>query len=50
MLTFNVLFMVVAVLLIRDSSTRAQDLLEALDAQGFVQVPIILIFWASSPP
>lgn len=49
MLTFNVLLVVVVVLLVGYSSTRAEDLLEALDAQGFIQVPIILLFRARSP-
>lgn len=49
MLTFNVLLMVVVVLLVRYHSSRAEDLLEALDAQSFVQVPIILLFRARSP-
>lgn len=48
MLTFDVLLVVVVVLFIRYSS-GAEDLLEALDAQSFVQVPVILLFRARSP-
>lgn len=36
--------MVGVVLLVRYDRRRAQDLLEALDPQGFVQVPVILFF------
>lgn len=48
-LTFNVLLMVVVMLLIRYHSSRAEDLLKALDPQSFVQVPIVLLFNARSP-
>lgn len=48
-LTFNVFVMVNVVLLIRHGSSRREDLLEALDTQGFIQVPIILLFWARRP-
>lgn len=49
MLTFNVLLVVVVVLLIRYGCSRAEDLLEALDPQGFVQVPFIVLFRVRSP-
>lgn len=49
MLTFDVLLVVAVVLLIRHRGGRAQDLLETLDAQSFVQVPVILFFTARSP-
>ena len=49
MLTFDVLLVVAVVLFIRHRGGGAQDLLETLDAQSFVQVPVILLFTARSP-
>jgi len=48
-LTFNVLLVVVMVLFIRDGCCGVEDLLEALDPQGFVQVPFILFFRVQTP-
>ena len=42
--------MVVAVLVVRDNGGRAQDLLEALDAQGLVEVVFILLFLGPRGP
>lgn len=43
LLTFKVLLVVGAVLLVGDPGGGAEDLLKALDPQGFVQVPFILL-------
>ena len=49
-LTLDVLLMVVAVLVVGDNGGRAQDLLEALDAQRLVQVIFILLFLGPGGP
>lgn len=48
-LTFDVLLVVVVVLLVRHRSSGAEDVLEALDSQSFVQVSIVLLFGARRP-
>lgn len=45
-LTLDVLLVVGVVLLIGHGGSGAEDLLEALNAQGFVQVPIVVLIWA----
>ena len=50
LLTLKVLLIVGAVLLVRHPGGGVQDLLEALDPQGFVQVPFILLLHTRRPP